>query len=163
MQSATQSDNSFDLVETNAEVKHGVRLGLKLAADFLYEYDEVSNHKYRLGDCLLAKFGIIDKSEMRPNRRFGMDQVISVVAHELDTTTAAILSRSRLGPISRARHLCCYLGHKVVGIGPNEIARALRIDHTSALYGVKQGRRLHTGIVKAWRQTVNKIIKELEA
>ncbi len=155
-------DNSIDLTDQNADMKSGVRLGLKMAAEFLGNYDAVSSHKYRLGDCLLAKFGIISTSEMRQNRSCDIAHVAKLVARELNISPTAIMGKGRMNVLVRARHLCAWLANRNLDMRPSEIARSLDQDPTSVLYAIRSGRKAYDDGAKPWRSMVDKIIAEVE-
>lgn len=158
----SNEDNSIDLTDQNADMKAGVKLGLRMAADFVGQFDKTSCHRFKLGDCVLQKFGLIDKTDMRFNRDKNVTMIVQVVAQETGAPVMSIMSRSRLSLIVRARHLCIWLASKILELNSYEIGNEFKLHHTSVLHAIRCGRRKYDNGSKLWREMVNKIIKEIE-
>ncbi len=155
-------DNSIDLTDQNADMKRGVRLGLRMAAEFVGQYDKTSCHRLKLGDCILHKFGLIDKSDVRYNHNKSVTMIVQVVAQETGAPVISIMGRSRLALIVRARHLCIWLASKLLDLTSYEIGNEFKLHHTSVLHAIRCGRRKYDYGSKPWRNMVDKIVAEVE-
>lgn len=52
-----------------ATYNEGKDTGIKMAAEFLEQFDKYVNHPWRLSDCLLAKFGLLSRRKVRRNSK----------------------------------------------------------------------------------------------
>ena len=66
--------------------------------------------------------------------------IVRAVCEHVDIPVRAILSDARTRPLSHARWLICYIAHVDHGHGVEAIARVIRKDHSSVVYGVKMER-----------------------
>jgi len=51
------------------ELKKAKIEGIRMAAEQASSYDSTSSHPYRLEDCILAKFNLLPKNEIRKNEK----------------------------------------------------------------------------------------------
>jgi chromosomal replication initiation ATPase DnaA len=66
--------------------------------------------------------------------------IVRAVCEQVGIPVKAILSDARTRPLSHARWLICYIAHVEQGHGVEAIARVIRKDHSSVVYGVKMER-----------------------
>ncbi len=66
--------------------------------------------------------------------------IVKAVCEQVGIPVKAILSEARTRPLSHARWLICYIAHVEQGHGVEAIARVIRKDHSSVVYGVKMER-----------------------
>ena len=63
--------------------------------------------------------------------------IVRAVCDQVGIPVKAILSDARTRPIAHARWLIAYIAHVEQGHGVEAIARVIRKDHSSVVYGVK--------------------------
>src|SRR5665811_1944157 len=82
--------------------------------------------------------------------------VVGKVARLRNLDPAAVRSRNRAQPLAYSRFIVYLYCSDILQISPNEIAKAMMLDHTTVLHGINRARKLMSSA--SWRKTWDALI-----